>query len=330
MRTSQYQFEMLVTFMEEHGDLFGSRTLTPKEKIKTLTNWEEFCDMLNRDVSGDSKDSTKWKKVWSDFKNNTKKKYSRIQEAIKAGGPPSQAKLSELEHRVLALIGIPENVMITIDDEAEGSENEEETTFEVQHSPKKEPTEEESPVVKEILIDCVRDTIKVRQSPNTEPVELPILKQIFIRDPLKSTVGVRSPRTDNTEEESPPAKKIYFREIPRPIFEIRRLQKTDDMEKETPVKKKHVQDPLKTAYEVRSQPMADHTYPAAPSKRETEPLSDAEWRKFKMQQHQEYLELKREQNRIRELEVRTQMGWQELGARALDILGKFVDRSKNE
>lgn len=38
-----------------------------------------------------------------------------------------------------------------------------------------------------------------------------------------------------------------------------------------------------------------------------------------MQQHRDYMEMKKEQNRIREMVVQTQREWQALGLRMLDI-----------
>lgn len=50
------------------------------------------------------------------------------------------------------------------------------------------------------------------------------------------------------------------------------------------------------------------------------------WREFEIQQHQDYMDMKREQNRIKEMEVQTQKKWLALGARALDILDKLVNK----
>lgn len=49
-----------------------------------------------------------WFKAWSDFKNNTKKKAARLHRAASGtgGGPAVFAKLSDLEQRVLNLMGL--------------------------------------------------------------------------------------------------------------------------------------------------------------------------------------------------------------------------------
>ncbi|XP_047033903.1 uncharacterized protein LOC124640263 isoform X1 [Helicoverpa zea] len=50
------------------------------------------------------------------------------------------------------------------------------------------------------------------------------------------------------------------------------------------------------------------------------------WRNFKMEQHRDYMELKREQNRIREMELKIHSEWQAVGLRALDAINKLVDK----
>lgn len=47
-------------------------------------------------------------KVWSDFKNNCKKKVARINRSISGtgGGPALASQLTDLEQRVVAIVGI--------------------------------------------------------------------------------------------------------------------------------------------------------------------------------------------------------------------------------
>ncbi|CAG5052193.1 unnamed protein product [Parnassius apollo] len=73
-----------------------------------MKNWEELAQLLNSDGSGDTKITEKWKKVWSDYKNNTKKKAARLNKAARGtgGGPAIHIKLTDLEQRVLNLIGV--------------------------------------------------------------------------------------------------------------------------------------------------------------------------------------------------------------------------------
>ncbi|XP_047033905.1 uncharacterized protein LOC124640263 isoform X2 [Helicoverpa zea] len=106
MKTSSSQFDMLVTFMEQHGDI-SKPSSHARGKIACLGYWEELAQLLNSDGSGDSKTVDKWKKVWSDYKNNTKKKAARLHRAASGtgGGPAMHIKLSDLELRVLNMIG---------------------------------------------------------------------------------------------------------------------------------------------------------------------------------------------------------------------------------
>lgn len=54
--------------------------------------------------------------------------------------------------------------------------------------------------------------------------------------------------------------------------------------------------------------------------------ADSFWRNFKEQQHQDNVELRREHNRIREMEIQVQRDWQVVGNRALNLIEKMVDK----
>lgn len=54
------------------------------------------------------------------------------------------------------------------------------------------------------------------------------------------------------------------------------------------------------------------------------------WRKFKIEQHKDYISLRREQIRIREMEVQTQREWQAIGIRVLDVLDKLANKICND
>ncbi|KAG6439095.1 hypothetical protein O3G_MSEX000481 [Manduca sexta] len=62
MKTSQHQFDLLVTYMEEHGDL-SKRTSNARGRMVAIQNWEELTSMLNSVGGGDTKTTEKWKKV---------------------------------------------------------------------------------------------------------------------------------------------------------------------------------------------------------------------------------------------------------------------------
>ncbi|XP_023232745.1 uncharacterized protein LOC111632534 [Centruroides sculpturatus] len=78
---------------------------TAKDRQKL---WQEIADRLNSDGVGSQKDPEKWRKTWSDWKANIKSKASQIKKSSfqTGGGPSLNQKLTEVEERVLNLIGI--------------------------------------------------------------------------------------------------------------------------------------------------------------------------------------------------------------------------------
>ncbi|KAG7295383.1 hypothetical protein JYU34_022431 [Plutella xylostella] len=109
-RTSHTQFAALVDFMERNGDLNNWPTAAPHGRSAAISKWEELSRVLNSDVRGTARTVEKWKKVWSDFKNNTKRKAVKIQRAASGpgGGVHTRALLTDLERRALILAGAPE------------------------------------------------------------------------------------------------------------------------------------------------------------------------------------------------------------------------------
>ncbi|CAH0725458.1 unnamed protein product, partial [Brenthis ino] len=128
MRTSPSQFQSLVEFMERTGDL-SKPTEGSQGRITNIQMWVRLTKLLNSDSSGDTKTAGKWRKVWSDLKNNTKRKAARIEQSDgkSNGGRAHKLKLSDLEQRVLNIIGqsitteVVEFPEITLDQEDEKS-----------------------------------------------------------------------------------------------------------------------------------------------------------------------------------------------------------------
>ncbi|RVE40097.1 hypothetical protein evm_015253 [Chilo suppressalis] len=106
MRTSYRQYLLMVDFMEKNGDLskpgggVGGRHFID---IK----WKQLTKLLNNEDSGNSRSEPKWRKVWSDLKNNTKKKVAKLNKT--ASGtcfvPDLQLSLTEVENKVMQIIG---------------------------------------------------------------------------------------------------------------------------------------------------------------------------------------------------------------------------------
>ncbi|XP_035439234.2 myb/SANT-like DNA-binding domain-containing protein 4 [Spodoptera frugiperda] len=100
------QLSLLIEFMESHGDLSRPQMgLQRKEQSEGL--WQELAEILNAVGGGINQTADKWKWVWSDWKTKTIKKASVINRDIHGtGGGPSMGKpLSQLEERVLQIIG---------------------------------------------------------------------------------------------------------------------------------------------------------------------------------------------------------------------------------
>ncbi|KAM3966290.1 uncharacterized protein ACR2FA_012591 [Aphomia sociella] len=107
MKTSYSQFATMVDFMERNGDL-SKPTGGPRGRQWCIKKWKELTAKLNSDGTGDSKSEEKWRKVWADMKNNTKKKSAKLNRSMRGtgGGPALKICLTDLEQRVMALIGI--------------------------------------------------------------------------------------------------------------------------------------------------------------------------------------------------------------------------------
>ncbi|XP_026736069.1 uncharacterized protein LOC113506112 [Trichoplusia ni] len=107
MRTSHPQYTIMVEFMEKHGDL-SKPSGGPRGRHYVQLKWKELSDMLNSDGTGDSRTEEKWRKVWSDFKNNVKRKWAKINRSAHGtgGGPALQLTLTDLETRVMNIIGV--------------------------------------------------------------------------------------------------------------------------------------------------------------------------------------------------------------------------------
>lgn len=54
--------------------------------------------------------------------------------------------------------------------------------------------------------------------------------------------------------------------------------------------------------------------------------SDTDSRAFRIQQHKDYMEIRRERIRIREMELETQKEWQAISLRALDLLSQLANK----
>ncbi|CAB3257793.1 unnamed protein product [Arctia plantaginis] len=313
MKTSSSQFELMVTFMEQHGDL--SKLLSnARGRVSNFQKWEELTRLLNSDGSGCTKTTEKWKKVWSDYKNNTKKKAARLHRSANAtgGGPAMFSKLSDFEQRVLKITGVQAATGLAVEEAG-------------------------LPQVINTHLDSVEDIVSTPQP--HQFLEVPIVPaspqltraissppHTFVEEEVQTSQYLHQPEqsaSGQTLPESRPATTSHLSYVEvhveghgtispsRPTSPIHVVEPAPAMTGETTPRRMRVRNRTSPRRRVRP----SHTEQA------TQHFLQAEafWQQFKAQQHQDYMELRREQNRIRIMEVETQR-------RALDILDKFVNK----
>ncbi|PZC80666.1 hypothetical protein B5X24_HaOG214067 [Helicoverpa armigera] len=100
-RTTFSQFMTMVDYMERNGDL-AKISVGSRERHLYVKKWQELTELLNSERGGRKGTEEKWKKAWSDLKNNTKRKWIKMT----TGSPHNNISFTSLEHRVLAFIGV--------------------------------------------------------------------------------------------------------------------------------------------------------------------------------------------------------------------------------
>ncbi|KAF5269895.1 hypothetical protein FQR65_LT05694 [Abscondita terminalis] len=93
-------------FFEAHPDLITGRVASINGREENRKLWQELAQQLNAVGMGE-RTVEKWQKTWADFKSNLKKKAAEINRlrAQTGGGPPTEKILSDLEQRLLSLLG---------------------------------------------------------------------------------------------------------------------------------------------------------------------------------------------------------------------------------
>ncbi|XP_049886576.1 uncharacterized protein LOC126381076 isoform X2 [Pectinophora gossypiella] len=315
MRTSSSQFELMVTFMQEHGDLSKPST-NARGRMTTIRRWEELTTFLNSDGSGDTKTTEKWKKVWSDLKNNTKKKAARIHRAASGtgGGLALTIKLTDLEQRVLNLIGMQAATGLAV---AEGGFSQEINIERNMPDPVEEirlPSPSGSTQAEDIQIieiaECTdslnepgpsrrdsRPQPPVQMPPPTSPPPHHVEAVVIVENAENRISPVPPPHADATQAQPALSGQTTPRRSIRP-----RVSRTRPS-------------PRRLVRPTQTEQAAQHFL-----------HSDEEWRKFKIQQHRDNVEMARDKNRVREMEVETQRTWLALGSRVLDLVDKVVNK----
>ncbi|XP_021205006.1 uncharacterized protein LOC101737914 isoform X4 [Bombyx mori] len=291
MKTSQNQFDLLVTFMEEHGDL-SKPASTPRGRMASIRNWEKLASLLNSHENGNTKTTEKWKKVWSDFKNNTKKKAERLRR--KANGadvrPAIYAKLSGLEERVLNVMGMQA---------AMGSELDGAGSFQV---------------ISDIVVS---QPWTAAQSGGIELCNVPGPSNRIYTEPCTSSQTQVEPTRrsqafdldyDSVEDGVPTSSP---ESIVTPLSPVQ-YEPTTQSHRERSLR---VRSPSQICARLTQ---AERAVPVR--------NSDTDSRAFRIQQHKDYMEIRRERIRIREMELETQKEWQAISLRALDLLSQLANK----
>ncbi|KAJ8728821.1 hypothetical protein PYW07_006517 [Mythimna separata] len=106
-RVSNEQLEELLDYLAKHTTLVKGVGLGSRSKESIDRQWNDLARKLNGFGSGSSKTGDRWKKYWADLKHKSKSRLAkRRQDALGTGGGPStQEDLSEVDKKVLAIIG---------------------------------------------------------------------------------------------------------------------------------------------------------------------------------------------------------------------------------
>ncbi|XP_060810223.1 uncharacterized protein LOC132904312 [Amyelois transitella] len=309
MKTSVSQFEMLVNFMEKHGDI-NKPTKNASGRIQTIQAWDRLTDLLNGDATGEAKTTEKWKKVWSDLKNNTKKKAAKINKGARGTGvgPALQIRLSELEERVLSIIGpqaatglmgVPEADFFqepNVTGDTDRTLSLPETLPHVVLESSESPTIFSLPEVGEIS--------------RVTHVEIPANE--------KSVHDVWNEAGPSHQPHVPPPT-----QTPPPVHQedIAPTHRQPAQRGQTP-RRRHGS-PLRRARSPRRRLVGPHSHIEQATQQFIS--SDEEWRNFLRKKHEDEIELEREKLRIKEKEIEAQHRWQDVTMSAIAALNRIID-----
>ncbi|KAL0879790.1 hypothetical protein ABMA27_003501 [Loxostege sticticalis] len=106
MTATHEQIEKLLQFLQEHTGLAKGHINSPDARAHSKRLWAELTDQLNS-LGGAVKTTKQWQKVWADRKYLSKKAAAACRRAQTGtgGGPSTQPLLSEIEQKVVAIMG---------------------------------------------------------------------------------------------------------------------------------------------------------------------------------------------------------------------------------
>ncbi|XP_017492739.1 PREDICTED: uncharacterized protein LOC108380849 [Rhagoletis zephyria] len=105
-RTTAEQLSRMVDFLTETPGLAGSRFQKLHGKSDCDKKWSELASMLNS-LGGSVKNVDQWRTVWRDLKSRTsiKVRDRKRKQAMTGNNPINEEPPTELERRVIALVG---------------------------------------------------------------------------------------------------------------------------------------------------------------------------------------------------------------------------------
>ncbi|XP_036348086.1 uncharacterized protein LOC118757485 [Rhagoletis pomonella] len=105
-RASMEQLSGMLDFFLENPGLAGGKFHRLHGKMEHEKKWEEMASKLNA-IGGAQKSAEQWRTVWRDLKSRTSVRVRdrKRQQALTGNKPVKQAPLTELEERVVAIIG---------------------------------------------------------------------------------------------------------------------------------------------------------------------------------------------------------------------------------
>ncbi|CAH1106701.1 unnamed protein product [Psylliodes chrysocephalus] len=108
LQKTKKQYEELLTFVQRNKVIAGTFKGNPSDYTKIYKLWEEFAKHINSLGYGPTKTAKQWRHVFTEWKQNIRRKSRDIKkEQIGTGGGPSKTKsLTDLEERLLSLIGL--------------------------------------------------------------------------------------------------------------------------------------------------------------------------------------------------------------------------------
>lgn len=110
---SRKQMKVFLDFLSEHTDLANCLLRGPTGRAKAYQLWEDIAEKLNT-ISGCTKTTQQWQRVWTDRKY-VARKTAAVHFAAAATGTPPSLQLTQQDKKILTILGeaIPPPPMVT-------------------------------------------------------------------------------------------------------------------------------------------------------------------------------------------------------------------------